>query len=55
MLTDLSSYLFGIQDDLRELAGFCETLNDFVGYVGPQIDAKSKSGIHRLHQVAQLL
>lgn len=55
MKSDGSSYLFGVQDDLGELAGFCETLNDFVRYVGPQIDAESKSGVHRLYQVTQLL
>lgn len=55
LISARQTYLLGIQDDLGELTGLCKALDDFVGDIGPQVDAESQSGVHRLHQVAQLL
>ena len=51
----MDTNLLGVEDYLLELARLCETLDDLVGDVGPQVDAEGQCGVHRLHQVPQLL
>ena len=47
--------LLGIQDDLLELSGLGEALDDLVGHVSPQVDGEGEGGVGRLDQVAELL
>ena len=47
--------LLSVEDYLLELARLCEALDDLVWDVGPQVDAEGQCGVHRLHQVPQLL
>ena len=47
--------LLGVQHDLLELTRLGETLDHFVGNVGPKVDGQSQGGVGRLDQVTQLL
>lgn len=38
--------LLGIEDNLLELSRLSKALDDFVGYVGSEVNAESQSGIH---------
>lgn len=49
------THLFGIENNLLELARFCKTLNHFVWDVCPQIDTEGKGWVGRLYEISQLL
>jgi len=51
----LPAHLLGVENNLLELSGLGEALDDLVGDVGPQVDGESQRRVRRLDQVTQLL